>query len=224
VTPVRFCACLGLILLVGGSGCYTAPPIGSACRPNVFVMRGIIGYWPFIETFEDALCDEGLCPTIAFAEQYHELADDIAEGTESGQLKGPLVIVGYSVGANGAIHLCRRLEERNITVDKLVLLETSYDEEIPANVRSCFNIYKSQPLTDWFPIFRGIPLEAESGGTELVNYDLRCEAPEICCWDNHLTMCMNRRIHDLMIDEVLDEIDGGGRCASQAGSFPRECR
>jgi hypothetical protein len=187
-------------------------------------MRGVIGYWPFIETFEKELCEEGLCPTIAFAEQYPALADDITEGIESGRLEGPLVIVAYSVGANGAIHLCRRLEERNITVDKLVLLETSYDEEIPGNVRSCFNIYKSQPLTDWFPIFRGLPLTAESDRTELVNYDLRCEEPDICFWDNHLTMCMNRKIHDLIIDEVLDEIDGGGGCSSQACGFPRACR
>lgn len=221
---MRLCACLGLILLVGASGCYSAPPIGSACRPNVFVVRGIIGYWPFIETFEDALCDEGLSPTIAFPAQYCQLADDITEGTESGHLNGPLVIVGYSVGANSAIHVCRRLQERNITVDKLVLLETSYAEEIPGNVRSCFNIYKSQPLTDWFPIFRGLPLDAESSRTEMVNYDLRREDPGICCWDNHLTMCMNRRIHDLIIDEVLDEIDGGRGCSARPCGFPRECR
>jgi hypothetical protein len=219
---VRFSVWIGLLLLLAGSGgCCT--PFGSASRPNVVVLRGIIGYWPFIEPFESSLCAEGICPTTAFAEGYHQVADEIVEGQQSGRWQGPLVIVGYSSGANSAIKLCRDLGGRGVKVDKLVLLETSYDDLVPANVRSCVNIYKSQPATDWIPIFRGIPLCAESAQTELVNRDIHYEPYAHGFLNHHLTICANPAVQQLMLDEVREGIDGGGGSSGSCG-FPRGCR
>jgi hypothetical protein len=190
----------------------------------VFVVRGIAGYWPCLCAFEEALRNEGVRPKAAFAETQRLLADEITAGRDSGRLRGPLVIVGYSTGANSAIGVCRRLAECGITVDKLVLLETSYEEAIPGNVRSCFNIYKSQPHTDWIPIFRGLPLHAASGATELVNYDVRCADSEFFFWENHLTICANPYVHDLMVDQVLDALEEGGSGNRLWRCPPRECR
>ncbi|MFN0052316.1 MAG: thioesterase domain-containing protein [Planctomycetales bacterium] len=204
----------GLVLLVmlAANGCCLCGPLGSSREPNVFVLRGVAGYWPGVEAFEEDLCDAGVCPTTAIPEVYPHLADRIAEERESGRLRGPLVLVGYSLGANAAIKIAQRLDERGIDVDKLVLLETTLNDEIPANVHSCFNVYKSQPSTDWIPVFRGIPLETESARTRMYNLDLRCSRQS--CWkkEHHLTICANRDIHALLVEEVLDGLNGcGGR-------------
>lgn len=221
---VRICISLGLLLILGGAGCCPLRSIGSPSQPNVFVLRGIIGYWPLIETFEESLCREGIVPTDTVPKAWPWMADKIAEGRESGRLQGPLVIVGYSIGANEAIRACRRLDERGITVDKLVLLETNFHDEIPGNVRSCFNVYKSQPLTNWIPIFRGVPVTAVSSETELVNYDLRCQDADLCLWDNHLTLCANRYIQELMVAQVRDVMAGDSADACAECGFPAECR
>jgi hypothetical protein len=215
---VRFCAWFGLLLLLAGSGgCCT--PFGSASRPNVVVLRGIIGYWPFIEPFEKGLCAEGICPTTALAEGYPQVANEIEEGRRSGRWQGPLVIVGYSSGANCALKLCRDLGGRGITVDKLVLLEASYRDLVPENVRQCVNIYKSQPATDWIPIFRGIPLCAESDGTDLENRDIHYEPYAHGFLNHHLTICANPVVQRMMIDEVLETIDSeAGRQGSTPGT------
>lgn len=191
-----------LLMLTGCGGCL-APPL-SCNRPNVFVLEGIAGYWPLCCQFEGALRAEGIHPIMAFAEEYYPLAEFIADQRQCGRLDGPIVVVGYSLGANTAILLADRLKERGVEIDKLVLLEASYKDEVPSNVRDCVNIYKSHPWTDWIPIFRGIPLPAESNSTAMVNCDLRECHPEAGGWHHHLIVCANPNVHRVMVDEVLE--------------------
>lgn len=208
---------IGLLLLTGTGGCCAGPCFGSACPPDVYVLRGIAGYWPGAGAFERTLECRGIRPKVVFAETYPFLADRIAADRECGGACRPLVIVGYSTGGNGAIDVCRRLEQRGIAVDKLVLLDTSYEDAIPGNVRSCFNLYKSHPHTDWIPIFRGVPMPAASPSTEMVNFDLRCQAPELSgWWENHLTICANPCIHELMAAQVLEGLQGGGGACGES--------
>lgn len=217
------CAWIGLLLLTGSGGCCAVPCFGSACPPDVYVLRGIAGYWPGVCGFEQALESRGIRPKVAFAESYPFLADEIACDREVGGACRPLVIVGYSTGGNGAIEVCRRLEQRGIAVDKLVLLDTSYEDAIPGNVRNCFNLYKSRPFTDWIPIFRGVPMPAPCASTRIVNFDVNCEAPELSgWWDNHLVICANPCLHELMAAEVLEGLEGGSGCGGQS-TCSRDC-
>ena len=185
------------------AGCYSPGPIGSASRPNVIVLRGTAGYFPNLSEFEERLLDEGVCPTVAYPEAYPTIAERLIGGRNRGRLGGPVVIVGYSAGANAAIALSRRLGERGIDVDKLVLLEATSAEKVPGNVRACFNIYKTQPWYDVVPAFGGIPVSRESGATTLVNYNVRDYNDGRFDWENHLTLAANPYIQDLMLDEVL---------------------
>jgi thioesterase domain-containing protein len=174
--------------------------------------------------FEHTLRAEGIHPIMAFAEEYYPLAEFIADERQAGRLDGPIVVMGYSLGANTAILLAERLAERGVELDKLVLLECSYADEVPSNVRECFNIYKSHPWTDWFPLFRGIPLEAESDQTQMVNYDLRDADPATGRWHHHLTACANRRIHEIIVDEIWDGLREPGTGCIASGCWPPECR
>ena len=142
-------------------------------RPAGVSYRGTGGYFPNLTEFEDKLLDEGVCPTVAYPDAYHTIAEKLIGGRNRGRLDGPVVIVGYSAGANAAISLSRELGERGIDVDKLVLLEATTSENVPGNVVACFNIYKTQPWYDVVPVFGGIPVSRESVATTVVNYNVR---------------------------------------------------
>lgn len=198
---------IGLLLALCCTGCVATGPIGSSTQPNVIVMRGPGGYFPHLAEFEDRLIEEGACPTVAFPEAQGTIAERIIGGRNRGRLTGPIIIVGYSSGANAAVSLSERLGERGIEVDKLVLVEASDSKRVPDNVRACFNIYKSQPWTEYVPVLAGRPIQAASPATELVNYDVREYNDGRFDWDNHLTLAANPHVQDLMIDEVRAAIE-----------------
>src|SRR5260370_20813144 len=130
----RWSRVAALLLAVCCAGCCTPGPILSASRPNVIVFRGIAGYFPNLGEFEDKLLEEGICPTVAFPDAHARICERIIAARNTGRLQGPLVVVGYSSGADKAIVFSRSLRVRGITVDKLVLLETTSEYSIPDNV------------------------------------------------------------------------------------------
>ena len=214
---------VGLLLAISCAGCYSTGPIGSTSRPNVIVLRGAAGYFPNLTAFEDRLLDEGVCPTVAYPNAYATIAERLIGGRNRGRLEGPVVIVGYSAGANAAISLSRRLGERGIDVDKLVLLEATTSERVPGNVRVCFNIYKAQPWYDLYPAFGGIPVSRESVATTLENYNVRDFNDGRFDWENHLTLAANPDIQDLMLDEVLLAFEPAAEAATgEAPVSPEE--
>src|SRR5258708_23210755 len=157
----RWSRLAALLLAVCCAGRWTPGPILSASRPNVIVFRGIDGYFTKLGEFEDKLLEEGICPTVAFPDAHARICERIIAARNTGRLQGPLVVVGYSSGADKAIALSRSLQERGITVDKLVLLEATSECSIPGNVSECVNIYKPQPWDGVLPFFRGCPVCAE---------------------------------------------------------------
>jgi hypothetical protein len=202
-------ALVALGLAASCAGCMMPGPLGSATRPNVFILRGTVGYFPCITQLEDRLLDEGVCPTVAFPDAYRKVAERIIAGRNTGRFESPLVIAGYSNGADRAIDVACLLNERGITVDKLVLLESSGAKSIPCNVRECFNIYKYQVWGEIIPIFRGMPVRPEGPATTVVNYNLRDYNDGRFDWYNHLTVSANPYVQELMVDEVMTAIDPG---------------
>jgi hypothetical protein len=194
---------VGVLLAVCCAGCVSSEPIGSTTRPNVIVLRGPAGYFPNLADFENRLIDEGTCPTVAYPQAEGTIAERIIGGRNQGRLKGPIVIVGYSAGANAAVSLSERLGTRGIDVDKLVLVEASDSKRVPQNVHACLNIYKSEPWGEQLRVLAGHPLEAQSSATELFNYDIREYNDGRFDWENHLTLVANPHVQDLMIEEVL---------------------
>jgi hypothetical protein len=199
----RWTRLAALLLAASCAGCCTPGPILSASRPNVIVFRGMAGYFPNLGEFEDKLLEEGICPTVAFPDAHARICERIIAARNTGTLQGPLVIVGYSAGADKAIVLSRSLRERGITVDKLVLLETTRESTVPGNVTECVNIYKPQPWDGVIPVFRGCPVSAASPATIVSNYNVRDYNDGRYDWDNHFTLTTNPYVQDLIIDEVV---------------------
>ena len=174
-------------------GCSTTGYVGdrhTARCGNVFVVRGLVGYWPHVEDLAADLRQQGLSPTVVYGAERKRLAEKIDQTRAAGHLNGPVVLVGYSLGANDAIKLAKDLGNRGIDVDALILVDPTYYDSVPSNVRYCYNLYQSHPRTDWIPMFRGVSIEAADPGTDLINYDVRnhrkCRHYDEL---NHFTIC-----------------------------------
>jgi thioesterase domain-containing protein len=203
---------IGLMFLFGcsatRSGLATsesAPP-ASARSPaaNVVIVRGTVGYWPDCESFVSRLKGQGAQATVIRGREVNRTAERIAQTRASGNQAQPLILLGYSRGANDAIRLTRRLQERGVAVDTLILMETAAQDSVPANVASCLNVYKSSSVAEeWVPAFRGLPVTVESANTQLVNYNLRfhdegAEGNVI----ERFTVCQNAAVQAMIAERV----------------------
>ena len=80
--------------------------------------------------------------------------------------RGPIVLIGHSLGANAAVGLAQRLGERGIPIGLLVSFDATESLAVPANVERVLNIYQ--------PIGSGRSLIATGGGFrgEMVSMDM----------------------------------------------------
>jgi len=198
-----------VVLLLAGCGavCSSPRPILSTTQPNVIVFRGKGGYFPELAEFEDALIDEGACPTVAYPEFHQRIAQRVIAARNTGRLHGPLVIVGYGNGADKALAVSRQLGQRGIAVDKLVLLDPSGGGRVSGNVRECVNIYNPQPWGGVMPYFTGARVLAENAATHLVNYNVQDFNDGRYDGDDYFMLAANPFIQDKMIDEVMVALD-----------------
>jgi hypothetical protein len=102
------------------------------------------------------------------------------------------------------IRVSQRLKEEKIAVDLLVLLDPVTPPKVPDNVKRVYCIYKSHPVTDWYPAWRGVPAEVENPVTPLVNIDLRTADVG---WDTgpvgHENIEKTVEVHKMVMDEIM---------------------
>ncbi len=139
---------------------------------HVVMIKGVVGYWPNVDHLAEAIMASGMTTSIHKPLSAIRSADDIAcycrENTGC-----QVSVVAYSLGADAAIVLCEKLQEQGITVDCLVLIEATFKKnEVPENVRYCYNLYEERGVRDCFPAFRGVPVDASSPATVMTNNEL----------------------------------------------------
>lgn len=195
------CALFGFVRPLGGQ---EACPTEGCVRPHVILIRGGAGYWPGACDLADHLRDRGFVPHITYHWEYPFVARILAEKIERGCFTGPVIIVGYSTGADAACWLASRLERKGIDVSTMVLIESTWGISVPQNVEYCFNIYESQPVTDWIPMFRGVSVEARGSGTELINIDVADDSDfGFLAARNHFTIANDHRLHESVGDLLV---------------------
>lgn len=122
----------------------------------------------------------------------------------AGRWVGPLVLVGHSKGCDDQIRVAKLLNAKGIPVDLVILLEANFPPLIPPNVKRCVNIFKSKPVLDAVPVFRGAKVRAADATRTLVeNIDLRTtdvgfDTKPI----NHFNIPTSKAIQDMVIAEV----------------------
>ena len=130
---------------------------------HVYCMRGWLGIF---STGMDALAQKidtqvGV-PAVSVAdEEWLRLRTWLVEEHDKGAIAEPLVLLGHSYGADDSIRVAKTLKEHGIAVDLLVLIDPVTPPAVPDNVSRVFCVYKSHPLTDWYPAWRGVPATVE---------------------------------------------------------------
>ncbi len=176
----RVCAVLAL------SGCMTlsAKQESTSLSPpefagKVYLFRDVSGTLSFgMDAMAKQLSTIGLANEVEFHPRWRFLAARIAK--ERDTLQGPLILVGHSYGADAALCLARKLEERGVPVDLVVTIDPVAPPRVPKNVRRAFNIYRDNGVFDFVPILRGVPLAADldSQNVELENINVQ-ERPDL---------------------------------------------
>ena len=172
-------------------------------KQDVILIRGGLGYWPGANAMADEFRSLGYAPTIIYGWEAGLTARKIACAHQRCKMAGGVIIVGYSSGADAACVLAQRLETYGIGVQTMVLIESTLGTPVPGNVDYCINYYASRKL-DMIPMFRGIPVEAESPCTEIHNIDVKC-LPEFASQlkRNHFAISSTTAMRELTTGAVV---------------------
>src|SRR4051794_12937606 len=218
---------IALILSLGviTTGCSSLPagpldavgaPSNLPRRGNVYLVRGWNGLWSEgIDTLAAELQSNGVEAHVYQQSQAAALGDALLARERGRDPAGrePLVLIGFSFGADESIRAARKLAAGGVPVDLLVTLDPVTPPAIPANVRACQNFYQSNGAWDALPWLRGVPVrgEGEAPGTAVTNSNLR-ERPDLLeANTGHSTIAANRKLHSLIVEQVLSVCPERGR-------------
>jgi pimeloyl-ACP methyl ester carboxylesterase len=165
---------------------------GQANPPNICLIRGYLDWYSTgIDQLTADLKKDGYTAEAFREEQWSDLADDLAKHPQT-----PLVLIGFSYGADDCVLIARKLNDRHLPVDLLITLDPVTPADIPGNVKKCVNFYEPNGFWDIFPWLRGIPVN----GGENINVRSR---PDLVEPDtSHATIAGNEKIHRAIRDLI----------------------
>jgi thioesterase superfamily protein len=169
---------------------------------QVYLMRGFLG--PVLTTGLDSLAakleQRGVHAPVYPHGSYDTLADEAIAKYRAGN-RGPIIIIGHSLGAISAIDMAKKLQQNRIPVSLIVTYGPIGDLAAPANVASVVNYYQSKSYSS------GRVLRGAGFHGSIANIDLE-KATEL----NHLSLANAANLHAQTISRVLSLV--GTRHAS----------
>jgi pimeloyl-ACP methyl ester carboxylesterase len=177
---------------------------GPAHASHIYLLRGLANIFSTgLDVLNQELIDRGYKNTsIHNYSECEDLAEEAAQLEQKG--KGPIIIIGHSLGANSAIYMAEKMAEYDAPVRLIVSFGPSvYDLQAPANVDEVLNYYTGN---------RGIIHKGEGFTGTLNNVDMD-DAPGV----NHLNIEKNEGLHAYVISKietVLGRPTAGGSAAA----------
>ena len=173
---------------------------------HVYCILGWLGVWSRgMDVIAQRVDAELSVEATSLANQeWTKLASFIGTEYQSGRWSGPLILVGHSLGADDQVRVAKRLSAARVPVDLLLLIDPTDPPTIPLNVRHCINFFKSQPVVDYVPVFRGVKVRAaDPAQTVVENIDLRLahvgfDTRVI----NHFNIAKIEGVQDLVLAEI----------------------
>jgi pimeloyl-ACP methyl ester carboxylesterase len=211
--PPRSFAPLLLLVLATLAGCNSLPPgdvhhiefAPGWAPPPVVLIRGWRDLWSDgIDGLAAELRTTGINAAVFKESQARDVGDSLVADARAGRAAGPVILVGFSYGADDVIQIAQRLNDAGRAVDLLVLIDPVTPRPIPSSVRRCVNYYQSNGMWDAFPWLRGVPARVADGtpSERLTNIDIRSRADLVEAGTSHRTMAGNAKLHAAIIAEV----------------------
>ena len=165
-------------------------------KGSVYLIRGWQDLWSDgIDHLGREIQETGRDAHVYRETQWRALADAIARRYRAGAGARPLVLIGFSYGADDVLRIARQLDGDSITVDLVITIDPVTPPRVPGNVRACYNYFQTNGVWDIFPWLRGIPLTASRPG-QLTNVDIRRDRPDLLEPDtSHATIAANLKLH-----------------------------
>ena len=196
---------------VSGLRSLSPPTTSSAGRPPpVVLLRGWRDLWSDgIDQLAAKLRAEGMEAAVFKQSQSGDVGDALlarAKAGGFGPLGGgdsPLVLIGFSFGADDSIRNAARLNAAGRPVDLLVLIDPVTPPPIPPNVRRCRNYYQSNGAWDVFPWLRGVPVDTDQADpSRVTNVNLRDRPDLLERVTAHRTIAGNPKLHGAIAEDV----------------------
>jgi len=208
-----------LFALLALSSCQRLPPgqvseVGepkpTARAGHVYLFRGFQDWYSDgIEKLTAELKTQGIDAEVFREEQYEDVARAIAKE----QSNEPLVLIGFSYGADDAIEVGHTLEARHIPIDLLITIDPVTPNTMPSVVRKGVNFYQSNGVWDMLPFLRGIPVEPEQSSADLQNIRVNDRRDLVEPNTSHATIAANEKLHQEIIKLVLESCPPRGKTA-----------
>jgi hypothetical protein len=190
-----------ILLFILVSGCARLLPghLDALSRPQPAVVL-IRGYQDWYSTGIDQLADKlrskGISAETFREEQWRDVATQLDQHPHS-----PLILIGFSYGADDVILIARRLRDLHQAVDLLVTIDPVTPANIPANVKHAVNFYEPNGIWDILPWLRGVPLKADpNAAVENINIRIRDDLNEP--GTSHETIAENPKIQAAIFELV----------------------
>ncbi|MBW3599780.1 MAG: hypothetical protein KY475_21235 [Planctomycetes bacterium] len=171
-------------------------------HPHVEIFRGLGGYMPGSDRWQQRLAARGISSTVSCSSAAHIATQRILERRAAGN-RCPIVLMGYATGGGGVKRASEGLAKHGVCVDAIILLDPSFFEPVPGNVRYCFVAYRPEVLQSWNSIMRGNPVRTESPGTfvQLVNLEEN-DPLGLMTTRSHLTITTDEWVQAILVQQA----------------------
>lgn len=166
---------------------------------HVYLFRGLMNVFSLgMDQLAAELQSVGISAVVANHTQWSSIADDIIAKYRAGQ-RGPIVLVGHSLGADAVMSMAAYLGQSGVPVALVVPFDGTSPHAATANVARVLNLYKGEDVrVSRGPGFRG----------ELTNFYVRDMDV------NHFNIDKSAALHRMVLRKI--------RAIGSVGARPRQ--
>jgi fermentation-respiration switch protein FrsA (DUF1100 family) len=114
--------------------------MGNANAGHIYLLRGLAGIFSTgLDILDQKLIQRGFTATVHGHLDYEELASEAARLQKSG--KGPIIIMGHSLGADAAIFMADKMKSLGAPVALVVTFGPTMNLVAPSNISQVINYY-----------------------------------------------------------------------------------
>lgn len=191
-----FAAATSLALCCSGASLAYAQAVAPmAAGSQIYLLRGLFGVFSLgMDQLSAKLKEKGYETRLIGWEQWPLAANEILAGRRRGD-RGPIILIGHSLGSNSTIQLATRIGQANIVVDLIVTFDRTQPLDVPNNVVHFINFYQKNG-------FGKAATPGQGFHGELNNIDLTASRDL-----DHVSIDKADRLQSIVIDKILEITD-----------------